>query len=281
MVMPGDNINLKSSSSRRSPARKVCASRFARVARPSAPASSPRSSRRRESQVMTPKISHSSQGLRSPAARPVDERHRRDGQADRRQRRRPDSAADRRSNVHRAALAARRQEVARAVRDPHPQAAARHPRADPADARRAHEARPVGRRRRRDQVVQSLIAHAPDGTTHAIGDAMPKVDVFNLKREKVGRARPLRRRVRRRGEGAALLRDRQGAARLSAPEPRRDKSARRVRGCGKKLYRQKGTGRARQGSIRAPNPPAVARRTRRARATGRTGPRAEEGASAR
>src|SRR3974377_1773623 len=35
-----------------------------------------------------------------------------------------------------------RKEVARAVRDPHAQAPARHPRADAADARCAHEARP-------------------------------------------------------------------------------------------------------------------------------------------
>ncbi len=42
-----------------------------------------------------------------------------------------------------------------AVRDPHPQAPARHSRAHPADARRADEARPVGRRRRRDQELRT------------------------------------------------------------------------------------------------------------------------------
>ena len=51
---------------------------------------------------------------------------------------------------------AHRQEVARAVRDPHPQAAPRHPRADAADARRADEAGPLGRRRRRDQDLKVM-----------------------------------------------------------------------------------------------------------------------------
>ena len=57
--------------------------------------------------------------------------------------------------LHRAPRPARRQEVARAVRDPHAQAPARHPRADAADPRRADEARPVGGRRRRDQVAEA------------------------------------------------------------------------------------------------------------------------------
>src|SRR6266516_1292939 len=64
---------------------------------------------------------------------------------------RPGAAPDEDQQVHGAAVAARRQEVARAVRDPDPQAAARHPRSDPADPGRADEARPVGRRGRRDQ----------------------------------------------------------------------------------------------------------------------------------
>ena len=61
------------------------------------------------------------------------------------------SRCRRTSPLHGPPRAARRQEVARAVRNPHPQAAARHPRPDPADARRADEARPLSRRRRRDQ----------------------------------------------------------------------------------------------------------------------------------
>ena len=44
MVMPGDNITMRSSSSRPSLSKSRCASRSAKAARPSAPASSPRSS---------------------------------------------------------------------------------------------------------------------------------------------------------------------------------------------------------------------------------------------
>jgi elongation factor Tu len=44
MVMPGDNVTMTSSSSPRSRSRSRCASPSARAARPSAPASSPRSS---------------------------------------------------------------------------------------------------------------------------------------------------------------------------------------------------------------------------------------------
>src|SRR6476659_6922674 len=40
------------------------------------------------------------------------------------------------------------------LRDPHAQAPSRHPRADAADARRAHEARPLRRRGRRDQIAE-------------------------------------------------------------------------------------------------------------------------------
>src|SRR5205814_4021032 len=66
----------------------------------------------------------------------------------------------------------RRQAVARAVRDPYPQAPARHPRADAADPRRTHEARPVRWRGRRDQVLRST--------------AVAKVDLFNVSHQKVG-----------------------------------------------------------------------------------------------
>ncbi len=46
-----------------------------------------------------------------------------------------------------------------------------------------------------------------------------------------------------------------------------------VRGGGKKPYRQKGTGRARQGSTRAPQFDLVASSTARSRVTTRSGPR--------
>ena len=122
---------------------------------PSAPASSPRSSSNEEADHgCDHQDPHSPQGVRSPAARQVGQRHRRDGEAHRRARGGPDPAADAHRALHGAPRTARRQEVARAVRDPHAQAPARHPRADAADARRADEARSVGRRRRRDQVAE-------------------------------------------------------------------------------------------------------------------------------
>ena len=140
--------------------------------------------------------------------------------------------------LHRAARTARRQEVARAVRGPHAQAPDRHPRADAADARRADEARPVGRRRRRDQELRS---------DHG------KVDVYNLKREKVGELDLADEVFARRGEGAPLPRGRDGAARLAPRRhARRARSARPSAARRKKIYKQKGTGRARHGSIRAP-----------------------------
>ena len=80
-------------------------------------------------------------------------------------------------------VAARRQEVARAVRDPHPQAPARHPRADAADARRADEARPLGRRRRRDQDLSEprlTMARSTSTTSQAkkVGELDLADDVF-------------------------------------------------------------------------------------------------------
>ena len=184
---------------------------------------------------------NSSEGLRSPAARSVGRRDRRHRQADRRQRRRSRSAADQDQQVHRAALAARRQEVARAVRDPHPQAAARHPRADPADAGRAHEARPVGGRRRRDQDLSQ--GH----------QASMQIDIVNIEGKKVGQA-DLADAV----FGAKvkdyllweLVKAQQAAKRAGTHDT---KTRDEVRGGGKKPYKQKGTGNARQGSTRAPN----------------------------
>src|SRR5690606_14021566 len=91
------------------------------------------------------------EGVRLSAPGPVGAGDRRGRAPDGRSARRPDPAADAHRAVHREPLAARRQEVARALRDPHAQAVARHPRSDPADHRRARQARSVGRRRCRDQ----------------------------------------------------------------------------------------------------------------------------------
>src|SRR6185312_947860 len=159
--------------------------------------------------------------------------------ADRRQRRRPGSAADQDQQVHRAPLAARRQEVARAVRDPDAQAAARHPRADAADAGRAHEARPVGGRRRRDQDLIGTRRHPM------------QIDIVNIEGKKVGSA-DLADAV----FGAKvkdyllweLVKAQQAAKRAGTHDT---KTRDEVRGGGKKPYKQKGTGNARQGSSRA------------------------------
>ena len=51
--------------------------------------------------------------------------------------------------------AARRQEEPRTVRNPDAQASSRHHRSHAADRRRSDEARPCGRRRRRDQALRS------------------------------------------------------------------------------------------------------------------------------
>ena len=106
--------------------------------------------------------------------------------------------------LHGAARTARRQEVARAVRDPHAQAPARHPRAHAADPRRADEARPVRRRRRRDQDAE--------GTA-----SMAKLTVVQHQ-ARTGRARSTSRTrsSAHRSQRAPLLRGREGAARLAA-----------------------------------------------------------------
>src|SRR6266498_1643703 len=166
------------------------------------------------------------QGLRLQASRPVGRRDRGDREADRREGRRPDSAAHPDQQVHRPPQPARRQEVARAVRDPHAQAAPRHPRADSADARRAHEARSLRRRGRGDQVVEATMAKFDvyDLEKKKVGeldlaDAVFEVELahlllFEIVDEEGGRARPRRRRLRRRGEREPLLRSGQGEARL-------------------------------------------------------------------
>ncbi len=82
---------------------------------------------------------------------------------------------------------------------------------------------------------------------------MATFDVFNMKREKVGSIDLADEVFGDRGQGAPLLRGREGAARVEATRhaaPRKNRSA--VSGSTKKLYKQKGTGRARHGSIRAP-----------------------------
>ena len=115
----------------------------------------------------------------------------------------------------RAALAARRQEVARAVRDPHAQAPARHPRADPADAGRADEARPLGRRRRRDQDLNEQAEASPCRSTSSTSQARRSA------------ARPRRRRLRRRGERAPPVGGGEGAAGRGARRHAQDQDARR------------------------------------------------------
>ena len=199
---------------------------------------------------------HPPQGVRSPAPRPVGERDRRDREAHRRAVAGPIPLPTKINKYTRAALAARRQEVARAVRDPHAQAPARHPRADAADARRADEARPVGRRRRRDQVLSE-----PEASDHG------KIDVFNLKREEGRQSRPRRRRLRRRGEGAPLLRGGEGAAaRRAAParsRPRRaPRSAAAARSC---TSRRAPATRARARSARRTSSAAARRSARKPR----------------
>jgi large subunit ribosomal protein L4 len=82
---------------------------------------------------------------------------------------------------------------------------------------------------------------------------MPKVDVFNLKREKVGEIE-----LSDEVFGAEVKEQlfyevvkAQLASRRQGTEAAKERAA--VSGSSKKLYRQKGTGRARQGSIRAPH----------------------------
>ena len=82
---------------------------------------------------------------------------------------------------------------------------------------------------------------------------MATFDVFNMKREKVGSIDLADEVFGAEVQGAPLLRGRQGAARVAsgkAPSAAKNRSA--VSGSTKKLYKQKGTGRARHGSIRAP-----------------------------
>src|SRR6266542_4444484 len=176
------------------------------------------------------------QGLRLQASRPVGRRDRGDREADRREGRRPDSAAHPDQQVHRPPQPARRQEVARAVRDPHAQAAPRHPRADSADARRAHEARSLRRRGRGDQVVEATMA---------------KFDVYDLEKKKVGEldladavfAGEVNEHLFYEVVKAKLASDRSGTHAV--------KNRSLVSGGGKKPWKQKHTGRARAGSTRA------------------------------
>ena len=81
---------------------------------------------------------------------------------------------------------------------------------------------------------------------------MPTVDVVDLNNQKVGSARAGRRGVRRRGQRGAAVRS--GAALSGGPARghAQDQDAPRSGRSGKKLWKQKGTGRARMGSIRSP-----------------------------
>ena len=163
--------------------------------------------------------------------------------------------------LHRPPRPARRQEVARAVRDPHPQAPARHPRADAADPRRADEARPVGRRRRRDQVAELR------KQTHG------KRRRLQPEAREGRRDRARGRRLRRRGQGAPLLRSGEGAARVAARRaPRPPKSASAVSGSTQEALQAEGH-RPRASRLdpradlrrRRPGAPAAARATGRYR----------------
>ena len=82
---------------------------------------------------------------------------------------------------------------------------------------------------------------------------MPTVDVFDLQQSDSRLARSGRRGVRRRSQRRPDLRS--GAA-LSgwrnASGTAKTKTRQEVSGSGKKLWKQKGTGRARMGSIRSP-----------------------------
>ena len=80
---------------------------------------------------------------------------------------------------------------------------------------------------------------------------MAKFDVYDLDKKKVGEIEARRRHLRGRGERALLLRSGEGEARLrSLGHPRREEPV-LVSGGGKKPWKQKHTGRARQGSTRA------------------------------
>ena len=82
---------------------------------------------------------------------------------------------------------------------------------------------------------------------------MPTVDIIDLNNKKVGDARPGRRRVRRRGQQGAAVRSGPALSQAGTRAERRKTKARHeVAGSGKKLWKQKGTGRARMGSIRSP-----------------------------
>ena len=142
----------------------------------------------------------------------------------------------------RAPVAPRRQEVARAVRDPHAQAAARHPRAHAADPGRPDEAGPVGGRRRRDQDLNRRRQDSPCSSTSSTSKARrsarsssptpssaPQVKEYLL---------------------WEVVKAQQAAKRAGTHST---KTREHVRGGGKKPYKQKGTGNARQGSTRAPN----------------------------
>src|SRR5262249_49072752 len=116
---------------------------------------------------------------------------------------------------------------------------ARHHRADAANPRRVDEARPLGRRRRRDQEL---------GRAQAM-----KLPVYNLKRESVGEI-DLSDEVFGAEVKEHLFYEvvkAQLASRRAAPSAPRERPA--VSGSTKMPSRQKGPGRARQGSIRAPH----------------------------
>src|SRR5262249_43350717 len=166
------------------------------------------------------------------------------GQPHRRKSGRSHSAAHPDQQVHRPAQPARGQEEPGTVRDPHAQAAAGHPRADAADAGRAHEAGPLCRRGRGDQIL-SRAALDPKR------NAMAKFDVVNLDLKKVSEIE-LSDEIFGAPPNESLIYE---VAKMQQINRRRGtvagKNASLVSGGGRKPWKQKGTGRARQGSIRA------------------------------
>src|ERR1051326_7245052 len=124
----------------------------------------PRESRRESHE--RPEHPYPVEGVRPPHSRRLDARDRGDPQAHRRAGARAHPGADQDREIPRQPLAAHRQEEPRAVRDAHPQAPARYRRSDPADRRRADEARSRGRRRRRDQALTD--GEKPQGTYRCV-----------------------------------------------------------------------------------------------------------------
>ena len=156
MVMPGDNVSIT--------VKLISPDRHGRGPALRHPRRRPNRRRRRRGQdhrirertiVHKAKDPHPPEGVRLQADRPVGAGNRRHRQAHRRHRQGPGAAADAHAAFRHPAFAARQQDLARPVRDPHAPAPDGHRRPDRQDGRRADEARPAGRRGRRDQAAVS------------------------------------------------------------------------------------------------------------------------------